>query len=135
MAEPLLHLELPASEKAPRMARDAVAALDGALGDVREDTLLLVSELVTNSVLHTDVDADAPVALTVQVADDRIRVEVSDPGSGFAPDADAAEGGWGLRLVEMLSMRWGVEPQGGGSLVWFEMARGATPRFAFARPR
>jgi anti-sigma regulatory factor (Ser/Thr protein kinase) len=130
MAEQLLHLRVPATEDAPHMARDAVAALDGALGDDREDTLLLVSELVTNSVLHAGIGEEDPVSVTVHVHEDCLRVEVGDPGAGFVPDPRTGEGipegyrgGWGLRLVQMLARRWGVEPQGAGALVWFEMDR------------
>ena len=140
MAEPLLVLEVPANQYGPRMARDAVAALDRTLGDDREDTLLLVSELVTSSVLRADAGADEPVAVAVHLADDRIRVEVSDPGGGLqsAPVTagrvrDAHETTWGLRLVEMLAQRWGAEPQGAGALVWFEMERAPRSSGRFRR--
>lgn len=82
---------------------------------------LLVSELVTNAVLHARTDLE----LVVRLAPHGVRVEVSD-GSPSAPVLrryeDEAMTGRGLALVEELATRWGVDdrPQG-GKAVWFEL--------------
>jgi len=126
--EPYLSLEVPPDAKAPGRARGAIAGLDGLLGPALPDVALLVSELVTNGVRHAQAGPDAAVRVAVRVAEDRIRVEVSDGGEGFAhgplpPDPERG-GGWGLRLLEELSDRWGVE-RDRGTTVWFELLRPA----------
>jgi anti-sigma regulatory factor (Ser/Thr protein kinase) len=82
---------------------------------------LLVSELVTNAVLH----ARSQSELVLRRTDDRrLRVEISD-GSTAAPtrraySADAGTGR-GMMLVEALAVRWGSELDGDGKRVWFEL--------------
>jgi anti-sigma regulatory factor (Ser/Thr protein kinase) len=81
---------------------------------------LLVSELVTNAIVH----AHSPVELRVTMLDTTIRVEVRD-------DSDAAPqilppgpepGGYGLSLVDALAHDWGYELLAGdGKRVWFEL--------------
>ena len=90
-----------------------------------EDIRLVVSELVTNSILHAGLSADDQISLTVTVADGAVRGSVCDPGSGFgmpsepSPRSDLS-GGWGLPIVETLSDRWGVEGNS-HACVWFEI--------------
>ena len=79
-------LELPRELDSAAAARHAVDQLgdrlpEEQLGDVR----LLVSELVTNSLRHAELSDDDRIRLAVEVNDARVRVEVSDPGPGFAP--------------------------------------------------
>ena len=50
------------------------------------------------------------------------RIEVLDRGPGFDPDPHRTEPGFGLRLLEKLASRWGVE-RGAGTVVWFEVDR------------
>lgn len=94
------------------------AQLDSASDDDREQAALLVSELVTNAVVHGDGD----IRVTADVAKDRARFTVSDDGPHrpllSRPDRDAA-GGRGLLIVDRLASAWGVEPEGGGKCVWF----------------
>jgi len=84
---------------------------------------LLVSELVTNAVMHTA----GGVELRVLQDDDRVTVSVVD-GSGERPaELEAADlestSGRGLMLVDALAAAWGVEPHGVGKRVWFELRR------------
>ena len=114
--------QLPADVQAPALARQAVRReLHDSLGtDELADIQLMVSELVTNSVLHS-----APRAgdVTLEVdANHPIRVMVSDRGDEFSLDHGGGTGGWGLALVERLSDRWGLA-RGDGTRVWFEMDR------------
>lgn len=122
----------PAGADAPGAAREA---LDAALRDhVAPDALaelrLLVSELVTNAVLHGPSDGGS-VELAVALRGAVARIEVLDGGSGFDPPdgvpAAPEPGGWGLVVVDRLASRWGVEG-GRRTLVWAEVplcARGA----------
>ena len=84
---------------------------------------LLVSELVTNGIVHGA--TGRPVEVSVEPRDNRLHVEVRDLGPGFVPKprAMACEGmgGFGLFLVERLAERWGVA-RDGATRVWFELA-------------
>ncbi len=119
-----LDVDIPRDPQAPRLARRAVESLGPAIApDVKGDVVLLVSELITNSVkyggtgdLRLQIEAPAPK---------RLRIEVVDQGSGFEPVARSRPktepGGWGLHLVETLADRWGVHE--GSTHVWFEIDR------------
>ena len=125
--DPLIALELPAEPHSAKVARDAVAGLDGHLGDVFGDVVLVISELVSNSVRHAGLDAGSPVQLSVNIEGETVRVAVRDPGPGFtppgAPTDPAHVGGWGLVLVEQLAERWGVEHDGEANVVWCELRK------------
>ena len=92
----------------------------------REHLALVVSELVTNAVLHPDAADGDPVRLEVRVRSGRARVEVRDCGRGFdapvpiSPDP-LAGGGQGLLIVAALSDAWGVVREPGGCTVWCEV--------------
>jgi len=121
-----LSLRLPGNADAAATARRALAKLRGDLDPPLMETLrLLVTELVTNSVKHTGADT---VVLKVLVGRSAVWTEVTDVGPGFDPPAPAAAGkdrtGWGLFLVERLAQRWGVNQDGDGTKVWFELRRG-----------
>ena len=74
---------------------------------------LLVTELVANSVRHAGLDETDRITLMLELSDTRVRVEVRDPGRGFAfpvrPQKLTAEGGRGLQIVAAIAHRWGVE--------------------------
>lgn len=115
----------PADRTAPAAARRALEDLSATIGDdLSGDIRLLVSEVVTNSVLHGPA---AEVVLQVWTSDDLVRVAVIDQGAGFEPQDRPTGGdrsGWGLMMVDRLADRWGVEV-GSGTEVWFEMRRAA----------
>jgi anti-sigma regulatory factor (Ser/Thr protein kinase) len=107
------------------VARAFVRQVLGASHPGLERAELLTSELVTNSVTHSDSRLDGGIiTVTVRTAADRIRVEVSDDGGPTAPsicfDDDLAEGGRGLRLVEAYSLLWDSCPDGTRTVTWFE---------------
>jgi anti-sigma regulatory factor (Ser/Thr protein kinase) len=85
---------------------------------------LLVSEVVSNAVIHPDPESRTTIRLFAQIDDQRLRVEVIDGGHGFTPrprDPRRLGSGHGLYLLEKTSSRWGVDRQG-GTRVWFEVA-------------
>jgi anti-sigma regulatory factor (Ser/Thr protein kinase) len=102
---------LGAGPQAPGEARRSLHALAGAISPRRlEDVRLVVSELVTNSVVHAGLTRGDPITVSVHVFPYRVRVEVVDYGTGFPhgpPDPD--HHGWGLPIVERLADRWGTE--------------------------
>jgi anti-sigma regulatory factor (Ser/Thr protein kinase) len=106
---------------APRTARAWLATLFGA--ELGESTLatakLLVSEIVTNAVLHGQGD----IVLRVRLDRGRLFAEVTDQGHGFTwtipePDRERTTG-WGLMVVAGEADRWGVD--GVTTHVWFEL--------------
>ena len=119
---------LPASSRAPGTARRLIErALTDTPLPVLDRVKLLVSELVTNAVLHGSRTKDSAVGLMVRAARSSITVEVTDTGSGFEQRFRAPsvrDSGWGLSLVEQLSDRWGVI-RNGETRVWFEIDRRA----------
>lgn len=91
--------------------------------DLVEDAELLVSELVTNVMLHTS----APHAsVGVSTHDDVVRVEVTDPSPVplvRAVKTDITEpGGLGLGIVDAIATRWGVVQAERCKTVWFELS-------------
>lgn len=128
---PALQVRLRACPESVADARAEVGALPVLDAESREALLIVVSELVTNAVRHAGVPTEAPVTLRATRLGDRVRVEVIDGGRGFDPEQVArvqpsAAGGFGLRIVDQLSDRWGVVRDGG--LVWAEVPtqRGAS---------
>jgi anti-sigma regulatory factor (Ser/Thr protein kinase) len=90
--------------------------------------VLLVSELVTNSVVHSDSRLPGGmITVTVTGAGpDAVRVVVRDAGGPTLPflkeaGGVAAEGGHGLRLVDRLAARWGYRRDAAGLTTWFEV--------------
>lgn len=108
---------------APRTARHLIrAALADDDATLLESVELLVSELVTNSVIH----ASSAPRLELVVLPDRVRVEVHDDDPRLpahrTPDADRP-GGRGLHLLDAVATSWGAELVGAGKVVWFELER------------
>ena len=91
--------------------------------DLSHTVCLLTSELVTNSVRHAKLAPLDRIVLAARLADDFVRVEIRDPGKGFDPDVRHDHGGYGLRMLDMLAARWGVDRGDHGCRVWFEVDR------------
>ena len=91
--------------------------------DLDHTVCLLVSELVSNSVRHAGLGPDERIVFAARLTDDFARVEIRDGGSGFDPDIRHQAQGFGLRLVDMLASRWGVDSDSSGTRVWFEVDR------------
>ena len=87
--------------------------------------VMLISELVNNSVVHGHASERDVIEIEVRSTPDGLRAQVSDSGPAFAPRARTKgieePGGWGLVLVERVARRWGVE-RAERTLVWFELA-------------
>jgi serine phosphatase RsbU (regulator of sigma subunit)/anti-sigma regulatory factor (Ser/Thr protein kinase)/PAS domain-containing protein len=107
-------------------ARHQLRALlhDWADGEQVDAAVLMVSEMVTNVLVHTDGDA----AVTAETAGDpgsrKLRVEVADTSDELPHrrrPGELASSGRGLLLMEVLADRWGVDPSGDGKTIWFEL--------------
>jgi anti-sigma regulatory factor (Ser/Thr protein kinase) len=105
-------------------ARRFVGETVGDLGDpeLASCLALLVSEVVTNAILHSP----APTLLRVRHAGGCVRVEVEDRGDRPPRMFDIIDllepSGRGLQIVDRLAAAWGYEPlPRGGKVVWFEL--------------
>jgi anti-sigma regulatory factor (Ser/Thr protein kinase) len=95
------------------------------LGDASAETLeiaeLLVSELISNALLH----GHGNPTLVAEVNGDRLHVEVLDSESTLTlaplPLDPSRERGRGLAIVEALATAWGVERRLSGKAVWFDL--------------
>jgi anti-sigma regulatory factor (Ser/Thr protein kinase) len=113
-----LNTNLPRSPDSVSAARRLVNSHTTALAaQQREDAALMVSELVTNAVVH----GVGAISLRIDFEADAVRIEVADEGNvALAPSPEAgAHGGWGLRIVEQLADDWGVLE--GSTRVWFRL--------------
>jgi anti-sigma regulatory factor (Ser/Thr protein kinase) len=108
---------------APARARTALKAFNGSLGECRDDVKLLVTELVTNAVVHAGAGPDTPIGVRVEAAPDAIRAEISHPGPAFEARPRPDEQKFGLHLVDKLADRWGAEPVNEKNRIWFELDR------------
>ena len=119
-------IELDGDPDAPSRGRHAATTvLDrwGCEPATREDLLLVVSELVTNAVVH----GAEPIRVTMVRSRGRIRIEVTDGAAGASPHGNPrppanAETGRGLSVVTRLAVAWGWRAApGAGKTVWAEL--------------
>lgn len=123
--------------EARRMIREGLVC--AGRDDLVDTAELLVSEIVTNALVH----AGTPIVVAFSFLDGVLRVEVSD-GSPHAPSPRAygpnAGTGRGLMLLEEMVADWGVVPAATGKTVWFHVAPdgerrgGSTPGRGEERP-
>ena len=120
--------ELPGNALAAAAARSFVAAALrewGLRGMLVDDAVLLVSELVTNAVVHAGTD----IGLECRRANGTLVAEVSDrhPARGVLARDDEGHG-YGLRLVSALAKEWGISYSRDRKTVWFHLGpAGAGP--------
>jgi anti-sigma regulatory factor (Ser/Thr protein kinase) len=114
--------KLPAHGSSVSQARSLVRERlsgSGLRQELRDDAVLVISELFTNAVVHT---GSVEVVCRLRVAEDSVYLAVVDQGLDLvgphvrAPDT---EGGRGLLLVSALAEEWGVDDEhGAGRVVW-----------------
>ncbi|MFI1165023.1 SpoIIE family protein phosphatase [Streptomyces sp. NPDC020801] len=86
--------------------------------------VLLLSEMLTNVLLHTDTDALLIAEIGGEKGERRLRVDVADAGDDLPHKrrpGELASSGRGLLLIELLADAWGVDPRGQGKSIWFEL--------------
>ncbi len=116
-------LVLPPDPRAAREARRLAArmcATAGLVDDLSDVAELLISEVVTNVVVHARTEARVSVTVgpghvVVEVGDDDERPPV------LRPDDETALGGRGIGLLQASATAWGVRPEPGGKVVWFSL--------------
>jgi anti-sigma regulatory factor (Ser/Thr protein kinase) len=122
MARAVELLGRPASVRKARVFTGEVLADDGVEASVIELAVLLVSELVTNAVVH----ARGMICLTVHTDAHWVRIEVEDQGRGRPVRRSATldqVDGRGLLVLDKLATDWGTERRATHKVVWFEIVR------------
>ncbi len=118
-----LHLVIPCDASAPRKVRHELDRLV-APADVKADAKLVATEIVTNAVRHSGCLPGDTLDVHASSNDDGLELSVRDAGrSASGPGVrltTGEDGGFGLRIVERLSSRWGIE-RSDGCVVWAEL--------------
>jgi DNA-binding NarL/FixJ family response regulator len=112
--------ELQSAGRARRFVDETLRRWD--CGEQLDAVTLLVSEVVTNAIVH----AGTEVEVTVQLTPNAVRIEVIDLAAALPVARDATDeetSGRGLALVEAMASAWGVEARPAGKIVWFEVPR------------
>ncbi|HVE98951.1 MAG TPA: ATP-binding protein [Mycobacteriales bacterium] len=121
----VVSMELDITPRSVGLARRfalATCAEWGIDADRADDVAVVVSELVTNAIVH----AESRSMLRMRLGPASLRLEVVDHGPG-APDPQHAsnddEHGRGLLIVAAYADAWGISPDGNGKIVWAELPR------------
>ncbi|MFF7360128.1 SpoIIE family protein phosphatase [Streptomyces sp. NPDC008125] len=102
-----------------------------------DSAVLMLSEMATNVLVHTDGNALMVAEVTGERGERRLRVEVADNSDELPHKrrpGEMASSGRGLLLMEMLADDWGVDPRGAGKSIWYELYESAEPEELTARP-
>jgi GAF domain-containing protein len=123
-------MTLPPTGRSAALARRQVERLleDADLSGLVDEALLLVTELVTNAVVH----AGTEIELRLETSSAGLRVEVIDRSPGSLPvinpaPAETREGGRGVFLLDALATEWGTRHFSGGKSVWFQLGPSREP--------
>lgn len=123
MARPLAKtpfvFALPNGPRAPRCARDFIrSSSEFRTASSRDSAVLMVSELVTNAVVH----GRPPIVLTVARVRSGVEISVADDHPDWPvrrPPSCEAVAGRGMQVVEALATSWGVRRRPVGKTIWF----------------
>ncbi|MFD7080819.1 SpoIIE family protein phosphatase [Streptomyces sp. NPDC059918] len=133
---PAEHVVRPARRTMLTVAQAEPERIAGARRQIREllhdwadaeqvdSAVLMVSEMVTNVLTHTDGDALLVAEAVGEPGTRRLRIEVADASDELPHKrhpGEMASSGRGVLLMEMLADTWGVDPRGEGKSIWFEM--------------
>ena len=119
--------ELEGDPQAAPQARRLIGELDRLPASVRDDAELLVTELISNAVLHGDFHEADRLSVETELSGSKLRVEVVNPGWEDVPHLKNPDpfdpDGRGMILVDRLADAWGVDVLEDERLkVWFELS-------------
>ncbi|MGW0942610.1 ATP-binding SpoIIE family protein phosphatase [Streptomyces sp. NPDC002623] len=129
VAQPVRRSMLTVAQAEPEqiaVARQQLRELlhDWTCEDQLDSAVLLVSETLTNVLVHTDADALLVAEVIGTPGERRLRIEVTDTSDDLPHKrrpGELASSGRGLVLIELLADTWGVAPRGDGKSIWFEL--------------
>jgi anti-sigma regulatory factor (Ser/Thr protein kinase) len=123
-------VSVPHERTGVRMARHALSGRlesSGVAGDDVADAMLVVSELVSNSIRHAEPLPSGEITVRWRVSPEVLHLEIVDGGAGTRPRAGvaalSATGGRGLDIVRQVSTAWGVTAAGESVTVWADVPR------------
>ncbi|MDH2425344.1 ATP-binding protein [Sphaerisporangium sp. TRM90804] len=117
-------IELAGTPESAKLARVFAGEKLGAGHPALDDVTLLVSEVVTNSLIHSDSANGGKITVALADCHDFVHVDVVDAGGDTVPhvrDDAGGEGGHGLAIVQTLAARWDVREGPGCRTVWFQV--------------
>ncbi|MEO3809363.1 ATP-binding protein [Sphaerisporangium sp. B11E5] len=117
-------IHLVGAPESARTARDFVKQALGANHPALDAVVLLVSETITNAVIHSNSRDGGRVTLTLIDCNDLIHIDVADAGGTTIPHVRGGlldEGGRGLMLVDAISQHWAVVEREEGRTLWFQV--------------
>jgi serine/threonine-protein kinase RsbW len=121
-------ITLPATAASATAARSEVSRqlAQRVTNGVLEDVRLLLTELVTNALRHSNMSPEDEIGVKAELDGGTVRIEVHDPGRNGPVEVRSPGvrgGGYGLVLVDMLTSQWGVDRLD-GTTVWAELSAG-----------
>lgn len=113
---------IPRDESAPAIGRRFVRKVLGGYPKAAETAEIVVSELITNAVLHEEA-SNEPLSLAVETSEDsaRLLVGLTHHDRIEMKEPEGVTGGFGLRIVKAMSTRWGIRA-GTMPAVWAEIS-------------
>jgi anti-sigma regulatory factor (Ser/Thr protein kinase) len=128
----MFSVTVPHERSSVRAARHALAAELAANGigtSMRDDAVLVLSELVSNAIKHAAPLASGQISVCWSIRQDRLHLEITDGGGQTRPKAAVAAvsslGGRGLDIVRTICSAWGVTEDGDAVTVWADLPRPA----------
>ena len=129
---PMSSVTVPHERSSVSTARHALAdELDanGVGTPMRDDAVLVLSELVSNAIKHAAPLPSGDISVCWALQQDRLHLEITDGGALTRPQAAVAAvsslGGRGLDIVRTICSEWGVTEDGNAVTVWADLPRSA----------
>ena len=125
---PMSSVTVPHARSSVSAARHALAdelIANGIPGPMRDDAVLVLSELVSNSIRHADPLPTGDIRVRWSLRRDLLHLEITDGGALTRPQAAVAAvsslGGRGLDIVRTVCSEWGVTEDGNAVTVWADL--------------
>jgi anti-sigma regulatory factor (Ser/Thr protein kinase) len=129
---PMSSVTVPHARSSVSAARHALAdelAANGIAEPMRDDAVLVLSELVSNAIKHAAPLPSGEINVCWALHQDCLHLEITDGGALTRPQAAAAAvsslGGRGLDIVRTICREWGVTEEGNAVTVWADLPRSA----------
>lgn len=125
-------VDLPLEPASARRAREQLEPFRRSLDEMSfADLRLLVNELVVEALITHPDRRNERIEVRAELRKDRVHVEVAEGGDAYRLSSrrpEPGEAGWGVRLVQQLSSRWGIRRDRDKAMVWLEMPLSAGER-------